>query len=108
MSAGTNINRFLILWETCALENDATWRGYHILSAVRDSHVKKALKEIGLGYAHDHAISQFCALYEVPPDKAREVLGGWWLWSRIARGGKLRVAPRRAGEAPCDGVGPLP
>lgn len=94
----TNFNYFLHRWRNKALDRDVTWRGYEILAAVQPRHVQAAIKALGLGYAGELAIPHFCELYEVPSwDLAREILGAWWVWSRLTQGRRLRV-PKRTGE----------
>lgn len=97
MTYSTSINRFLILWDNDGLKNEVTWRAYDILPCVQDKHIRAALKTIGLGYAGEHATAQFCVLYEVERKDARAILGGWWLWSRLAQGRHLRVPKRTSG-----------
>lgn len=110
--ASTGMNRFLIMWETRTLENDPTWRGYDIIGALQtfkkhtlDNYIKSALKEIGLNYAGEHARSQFSVLYEVPFAETTFVLAAWWVWSRIARGRRIKGVKIRAANDRGEGSG---
>jgi hypothetical protein len=99
-----SMNRFLHLMRTGEIDKDPTWRAYSFVPAIKDIHVKAALKALGLDYAGEHALSQFAVLYEVPQRNARETVGAWWLWSRLASGKRVRgPKPRSATTLPGGG-----
>jgi hypothetical protein len=101
-----NFRQFLYAYREGKLDQDAAWRAYDILAiAGRSTHVRSALKALGMAYAGEHAMSEFMARYEVwSPDEARVILGAWWLWSGISAGRRMGVplisAPRAEIEAP--------
>lgn len=103
-----NMNRFLYMWREKTLEDDVTWRGYHIPNAAKTEYVSFALKALGLNYAGEHALRTFCALYEVAPEDAARVLAEWWVWSRLASGGHPKGVQKRAVEGPLATGGATP
>lgn len=100
----TSFNRFKHMWDDKTLQNDVTWRAYDIPAALREKHATAALKALGLSYAGEHAMVQFMALYEVrDPRLAPKILGGWWLWSRLAQGRRIRGVKLRSATTLAEG-----
>lgn len=105
--SNTGMNRFLYMQRNDLLKNDVTWRGYDIDATVNAQsepryryYISQALKSLGLSNVHagEHGVSTFCALYEVEPRLGALTLARWWVWSRLAKGRKVRGAKTRAVE----------
>lgn len=87
------------------LWDDAAWRAYDIEAAVKPLHVRKALKMMGLAYAGELAIPEFCARYGLTREVAEPLLGAYWLWSLVS---SQRAYPRVPLRQPKGGSGPHP
>lgn len=85
-----------------ALENDATWRNYEILGGIRPLHIRGALKLLRMSYAGELAIPECRARYGINTDAmTKELLGAWWIWSRLSDGHRVRgVRLREPATAP--------
>jgi len=61
-------------------------------------HTRKGLKKLGLTYAGELALSEFCARYDVDVEAAPLILGAYWLWSLIASGRAFPRVPLRTAK----------
>lgn len=96
-------NQFIRKYREGTLDDDAAWRAYDFKASVKDRHVKKALKAIGLAYAGELAVPHFMALYSMPLEgmsrvEAETALGAWWLWSQVDAGRAVVGLVRRPGK----------
>jgi hypothetical protein len=98
---------FLHAVHTGEIQKDAAWRAYDIMGAALESHTRKgkksryvehALKRMGMTYAGELALSEFCARYDVEPEAAPTLLAAWWLWSGIDAGRRMAVPLRGSGS----------
>lgn len=95
-----NFNQFLFKYHEGTLDTDAAWRAYDFMASVRDRHVRKALKQLGLTYAGELAVPQFMALYDLEDrTQATLLVGAWWLWTQVDRGARVMGLVRRPGRA---------
>lgn len=84
------------------LDVDAGWRGHDIPAAIKPNHATKALKKLGLTYAGELALPEFCARYpQVPKDQATRLLACWYLWAMVDEGrvGYWKIARRKTAKA---------
>lgn len=95
---------FLHAFTTGTLEDDAAWRAYDIIPFMkrigghqRIGYVRGALKRLGMAYAGELALPEFCARYGVDLAEAPTLLGAWWLWSGIDAGRRMGVPLRPTG-----------
>lgn len=94
---------FLYAVQTGEINKDAAWRAYDIMGAAKSGHTRRgkkaryveyALKRLGMAYAGELALSEFCARYAVDAEAAPTLLGAWWLWSGIDAGRAMGVPLR--------------
>lgn len=94
-----NFNRFMFKYRDGTLDDDAAWRAYDFIASVKDRHVRKALKALGLAYAGELAVPHFMALYGFEDrTEATLLVGAWWLWSQVDSGRAVVGLVRRAGK----------
>jgi hypothetical protein len=86
-----SFGQFLFQWRLGTLDEDATWRNYNIKDNQADVFVKKALKEINLGHAGEHGVSEAMRRYDIKDrHEAEAILSGWWIWSELTMGRRIR------------------
>lgn len=94
---------FMMKYFAGTMDTDAGWRAYDIEkyagSIAKMKYMRSALKKLGLAYAGELALPEFCARYGVEIEAAPLLLACFWIWSLVDENRFCRV-PLRSSAMP--------